>query len=376
MFRKIKVLHLGSPSGLYGAERWILSLIKYLDPNRIESSIGVINDGDYVEIPLCAEAERLNIPTCIVKARGRFNLYAVTKLREYIKTNDIDIVHTHFYKTDLIGFLAAIGTRCKVISTPHGWASKPSLRLGAYQRISRLVFPFLDAVVPLSEGILSPLQRIPLMKLKLHLIKNGVDIGEVEDQVKIADEMLALRNDGNFILGYIGRLTSGKGLDVLLHTIACNSEPHWHVALIGEGEQASELSSMAEELGIADRIHFYGFRPDRLAFLKGFDVFVLPSRSEGIPRCLMESMAAEVPIIATDIPGCRNLIDGERTGLLFPVDDVQALGDCIKKMSRTENLRNAFKKNAKTFLKEHYSASRMAREYEELYGNVITAKAL
>ena len=110
---------------------------------------------------------------------------------------------------------------------------------------------------------------------------------------------------------------------------------------------------------------------DRLAFLKGFDVFVLPSRSEGIPRGMMESMAAEVPIIATDIPGCRNLIDGVNTGLLFPVDDSEALGDRIKKLSHAEDLRKAISQNGKAFLKEYFSASRMAREYEKLYCKLI-----
>jgi len=123
-------------------------------------------------------------------------------------------------------------------------------------------------------------------------------------------------------------------------------------------------------LGISDRIHFYGFRSDRLAFLKGFDVFVLPSRSEGIPRCLMESMAAEVPVIATDIPGCRNLIDGENTGLLFPMNDSEALGNRIRKLSHAEDLRMTLGQNAKAYLEKHYSASRMAREYEKLYSNL------
>lgn len=371
MLKKIKVLHLGSPSGFYGAERWIISLIKCLDPNQVESLVGVIDDRDYANIPLCAEAERLNFSTYIVKARGKFNVSAVTTLRGHIKNDNIDIVHTHFYKTDLVGCLATIATRCKAISTPHGWASKPKLQLRVYEGIARMTFPFLDAVVPLSEEILNSLRCIPGLKSKLHLIKNAVDIGEAEEQVDIAEEMVTLRRDGKFILGYIGRLTPGKGLDVLLDTIARHSEPHWHVALIGEGEQAIELNSLAKELGISDRIHFYGFRLDRLAFLKGFDVFVLPSRSEGIPRCLMESMAAEVPIVATDIPGCRNLIDGENTGLLFPVDDSKALGDRIKKLSHAKHLRRELSQNGKAFLEEHYSAARMAREYEKLYGKLM-----
>lgn len=368
MTRKLKVLHLGSPSGLYGAERWILLLAKYLDPNCIESSVGVINDGDYRDIPLCAEAEKLGLSTFIIEAYGKLNFSAVSVLKDHIKNSSIDIVHTHFYKTDLIGRLATIGTPCKVVSTPHGWTDKPSLSLWIYETLSKMIFPFLDAVVPLSDGILKPLRHIPGLKSKLHMIRNAVDIQEGANRVDIAKELSALRREGKFILGYIGRLTRGKGLDILIETVARYSEPHWHVALVGEGEQAGELRSMVEDLGISDRIHFFGFRADRLAYLKGFDVFVLPSRSEGIPRCLMESMAAEVPIIATDIPGCRDLIDGENTGLLFPVDDSKALGDRVRELTHAEDLRRFLSQNGKAVIEKKYSASRMAREYEELYG--------
>jgi len=334
--------------------------------------VGVIKDGDYAEIPLCIEAEKLNFSTCVVEAQGKLNFSAVAALKAYIKKHGIDIIHTHFYKTDLVGGLAVIGTGCKVVSTPHGWANKPSFRLRAYELASMMIFPFLDAVVPLSEGLLNPLRRVPGLNPKLHFIRNAVDIREAEDQLEVAEEISALRRQGKFVVGYIGRLTPGKGLDTLLRTIAHYSELNWHVALIGEGEQASELESMAVGLGISDRIHFFGFRPDRLAFLKGFDAFVLPSRSEGIPRCLMESMAAEIPIIASDIPGCRNLIDGKNTGLLFPVDDSKVLGDRIRQLSQTPDFGKALTKNGKAFLEEHYSASRMAREYEQLYNSLIS----
>ena len=79
------------------------------------------------------------------------------------------------------------------------------------------------------------------------------------------------------------------------------------------GEQKAELQALARELGIENQVHFLGFRTDRLSLLKGFDVFVLPSTLEGIPRCLMEAMTAGIPIIASDIPGCNDLIKHEKT---------------------------------------------------------------
>jgi glycosyltransferase involved in cell wall biosynthesis len=108
-----------------------------------------------------------------------------------------------------------------------------------------------------------------------------------------------------------------------------------------------------------------------MAFLKGFDVFVLPSRSEGIPRCLMEAMAAGIPIVASDIPGCRNLVDGSSTGLLFPVGDERALRERVVELAESAERRASIVDGARRFIEAKFSCERMAREYELLYENLI-----
>jgi len=367
MEKKIKVLQLGSPSGMYGAERWIIALIKYLDTEKIESWVGSIKDAPALEVLVCQEARKLGFPSHILECYGKLNFSAVTVLRKFIKNNRINIVHTHGYKTDIIGCLATFGTSCKIVTTPHGWTQRPNFKLWFYELVDRLAFPFFDRVVPLSEALFSSLRRIPWLRSKLQLIRNGVDIGEIDNAKNISDEIVAMKREGAFVIGYIGRLTSGKGLDVLFNAIAKYGEPHWRVVIVGEGEQSEELESIVVELDIADRVKFYGYRPDRLSFLKGFDVFALPSRSEGIPRCLMEAMSAEVPVVATDIPGCRYLIDGVTTGLLFKVDNQIELADAIKKLSSDDDLRKTIQQAGKNFIHTHFSSARMAQEYEQLF---------
>src|SRR5690242_10577653 len=110
MSKPIKVLHLGSPSGLYGAERWIISLISHQDPGRVESLVGAVNDGGYADVPLCRMAQSRGFESVVIQGEGKVNLAAVRELRRYIIDNRIDILHTHFYKADLIGLLAARGT--------------------------------------------------------------------------------------------------------------------------------------------------------------------------------------------------------------------------------------------------------------------------
>ena len=154
--------------------------------------------------------------THIFKVSGRFDPSAFIKLRNFIKSQGIHILHTHAYKQDIIGLLAAQGTGCKVVSTPHGWSREPDFKLWCYEMLNRAVFPFADAVVPLSPDLYQPLTRWPGLKDKLHLIQNGVDISEIDAVHEVAPEILSLKKSGTFIIGYVGQLIHRKGLDVLL----------------------------------------------------------------------------------------------------------------------------------------------------------------
>jgi glycosyltransferase involved in cell wall biosynthesis len=153
--------------------------------------------------------------------------------------------------------------------------------------------------------------------------------------------------------------------------MAGDHHPQWHAVMVGAGEHGDQLRALVAELGIADRVTFTGYREDRMAFLKGFDVFVLPSLSEGTPRCLMESMAAGIPIVASDIPGCRNLVDGSSTGLLFPVGDERALRERVVELSESAERRASIVDNARRFVEAKFSCERMAREYESLYDKLM-----
>lgn len=427
---KISVLQLGSPMGLYGAERWILALVKHLDPNKVESIVSVIKDSPSLDAPLCREAQKLGIKTHVFEGYGKINFSVIKQIRDYIKKNNIQIIHSHFYKTDIIALFASIGTGCRTITTPHGWSTNAGIKLWCYEFIDRCIFPFFNAVVPLSNDLydsIGPIhrfsyaiiskisktirtmsgtlnqrlndsmnlmnqrtpkstnQRIPESTNKrinesnkstiqrnhdsanIHLIKNGVDISEIDSVTEITPKLQEWKNEDVFIIGYVGQIIPRKGLDTLLRAVAKFENIKWKVAIVGEGEERARLEKLAKELKIDDSIHFFGFRADRLLFIKGFNVFALPSRLEGIPRCLMEAMAAGTPIIASDIPGCTDLIDNGKTGLLFNCDDADMLAAQITKLAKNRQQGDLLSKNARDFVIKHYSAERMAREYEMLY---------
>ncbi|OAG27694.1 glycosyltransferase family 4 protein [Thermodesulfatator autotrophicus] len=371
---KIRVLQLGSPTGLYGAERWILALIKYLDREKIETIVGVIRDDPTLDAPLLAEAEKLGFETMAIEAYGRFNPQAVRKLKAYLKEKGIHILHTHGYKQDLAGFLATRGLKTKILATPHGWSKEPDLKLAIYEALNRLVFLGFDRVAPLSREIYEGLLRIPGLKRKLTLIVNAVDLSEIEAVKDVPEEILARKKEGFFILGYIGQLIHRKGLDVLLKALAYKELSDCFLFVVGEGPLKEDLKALAARLGISDKIHFTGYREDRLNFLRGFDVFVLPSRLEGIPRCLMEAMGMGKPVVASAIEGIKDLVceDGEG-GLLFPPEDEKALAQKIAFLKKDYTFREKLSQKARQIVTEKFSAERMAREYEALYQDLANS---
>ena len=371
---KIKVLQLGNCGELYGAERWILALIKHLDATKIESWVATVRDEVSLKAPLCLEAEKLGFPTKIFECNGRYDFSSVSRLRKFILENDIDIIHTHHYKTDLIGLLATKGTKCKIVSTPHGWSTHKDFKLWCYEILARCIFPLFDAVVPLSEDIYRPLHNIPVLKNKLHLIKNGVDISEIDDVTTINPEIQKWKDRNTFLIGCIGRLIPSKGLDILLEAAAQLTSLDWRLIFIGEGLQRNELEQIAKQLKISDRVDFLGVRTDRLSFLKGFDVFALPSKSEGIPRCLMEALAAQIPVVASDIPGCRDLITTNQTGLLFPPNRPDELAKQITKLAWDQELQKRLKQNGRQLIIEKFSATRMTEKYGELFFNLFSTQ--
>lgn len=364
--KRIRVLQLGSPTALYGAEHWILALVRHLDRTRIESIVSVVKDAPDLETALCREADAAGFETCVFEAHGRVNIDAVKQVNRYILQNNVHILHTHGYKTDIIGRLATFGTTCKIISTPHGWSRDAGIKSKLYEYTDRLVFPFLDAVVPLSESIYRGLKWIPGLHRKLYLIKNGVDISEIGAVSNIADDIKVWKGEGCFVLGYVGQLIPRKGLTVLLNAFANLDIPKKKLAIVGEGGQRGELQKLSVDLGVSDQIKFFGFREDRISILKGFDVFILPSKLEGIPRCLMEAMVSRVPVIASDIPGCRDLVTDGKTGLLFKVNDVDSLLEQITKITNPD-LRSVVSRNAHEFATQEYLADKMADNYLALY---------
>ncbi|MDP5031416.1 MAG: glycosyltransferase [Paraglaciecola sp.] len=360
----INVLQFICPTGFYGAERWILALAKHLDPSKVKCDLVVTAEAANPDLELCKEYKKLGLDSYEIPMSSKFDLTAVAKLVELIKDKNIHIIHTHGYKSDIIGVLAAKKAGIHCVVTPHGFENAKDLKLRTFIWLGCQAMRFATKVVPLSKQLMRDCKRIGVKDSKVLYIQNGVDLSEVE--AFPAPQKSESREKR---IGFVGQMISRKNISDLLDIFDSlhDKHPNTRLILLGDGDQRVELESYAKQLPSTTHIEFLGFRDDRLALLKSFDLFVMTSTLEGIPRCLMEATAAEIPVAAYNIAGIDQLITHNQSGLLAPLGDKALLEQYWESLLFDDVLAKKLTAEAKRFVYDNYSAKRMANEYTDLF---------
>jgi len=368
MMSGLNVLQFITPAGFYGAERWVLALANNLDRRGIVCDLAVTREGASQDLKVADAYPREAGKVHFLDMRGRFDLRVISKLCQVIRERSIHVIHTHGYKSDILGLLAARITGIACITTPHGFSGSVGLKLATFIRIGTHMLRYFDAVVPLSEELVSDMKRLGVPGHKTRFIRNGVDLREI-DQTLQQFQASRERQQDTKTIGFIGQMIPRKGLEDLLDTFdhLYQRHPEYRLQLIGDGHQREQLEAKASFLKSADAIEFLGFRSDRLLLLSGLDLFVMTSSLEGIPRCMMEAMALGIPVAAYDIPGVDQLIVHEQTGLLARPGNKDELARCCERLLEDPALVDSLVPAARDWVNGRYSAARMAREYEALF---------
>ncbi len=170
-------------------------------------------------------------------------------------------------------------------------------------------------------------------------------------------------------------LTEQKGISYLIQALARTApdQPRLRLLILGDGPLRQSLQKLAEDLTIQDRVLFTGFRTDIGELLQIMDIYALPSLWEGHPLVLLEAMAAGKPVVATDIPGSREVVAPEQTGLLVPPRDPHQLAQALLLLASDSSLRQRMGDAGRRLLLERFTIDRMTREYEALYETTLMA---
>lgn len=360
----MKILQFICSTGFYGAERWVLALSKHL-PDDTQSALAVTLEPGTEELELVAQFASLG-QTHAIPMKHRFDLSAVGQLANIIKQEGYDILHTHGYKSDILGVMAARKAGIPCVVTPHGFENAADLKLRLFIWLGCQSMKYADKVVPLSKQLLEDVRRYNVPEQKLLYIQNGVDLSEVET-VRLTQPEHAPRDIKT--IGFVGQMISRKNIRAILDTFNTLYQQRQDIRLVllGDGESRPELERYSQQLPAKKAIEFLGFRNDRLTLLRDFDLFVMTSTLEGIPRCLMEACAMAIPVSAYDIPGIDQLITHQQSGLLAPLHDQAQLLQDWQTLLDDKETATRLANNARQFVYEHFSAQRMANEYHTLF---------
>ena len=226
----------------------------------------------------------------------------------------------------------------------------------------RLIWRHASAIVANSNGLRDLAMKFD-SRFEIPVIPNGVDL-EVYEPVAYGDTPPRLFS--------VGRIVHQKGLDLAMRALSGLQDLGWEWRIAGDGPQLDFLKSLAQKLGIADRVYFLGWqsREQLIEQYQWSNLFLFPSRHEGMPNAVLEAMASGLPVIASRIAGSEELVVDGETGILFATEDVEALRVALHKLLTDAPLRQKMGKASRRRVEEHYSWESTARQYALLLEQV------
>jgi glycosyltransferase involved in cell wall biosynthesis len=364
----MNVLHLISSGGYYGAENVVVSLAESLEAQGCQSVIGVFHNQRQRNEEFIRQAERRDLMVVPIPCRGRWDRQTVLEIRKTLDSKSVDILHTHGYKPDIYGYLAARNRAIPLIATCHNW-TRDTAAVRIYEFLDSLFLRAFDAVVVVSEAMAMTLHSAGIHESKIRVVDNGIDFASFSRARTNPPKNVP---GGKFVVGTAGRLVPLKGLDnfLLAAREILTELADVTFVIIGSGPEREKLGSMAQKLGIEKNVVFTGHCAEMAAAYASMDVFVLASNVEAMPMVVLEALASRKAVVATSVGAIPRLIIPEKTGLLVPPQNVQALTRAILRLLNDSSFRTRLGIEGAALVERNHSHETMARNYSQLYQQV------
>jgi glycosyltransferase involved in cell wall biosynthesis len=365
----MKILHIISSGGMYGAEAVILNLSRTLNESGHTSVLGVFANSKNLNLQLYEKAAAEGIESHLIPCSAQIDRAAMTSLRELVIRTRADVIHAHGFKADIYAYFALRRFTVPLVSTCHNWTDTDPV-VSFYGRADRFILRRYDAVIAVSEAVKQRLLKAGVREDRIYIIKNGIDLRPFKDAAP------SLRGDGEDIpmVGFVGRLSKEKGADVFLRVASrvVAEIPHAKFVIVGDGPEREELKALINQLGIRRSVSLVGRRNDMPSVYASFDLMILSSHDEGLPMAILEGMASRLPWIATAVGDVPQVIQHGNSGVLVPPGDVDALAANVIALLGDSPERRRLGDAARRRVEEVFSAERMTATYLDVYRRVLT----
>jgi len=384
---EIKILRLFSRLNIGGPSVHVILLSAGLRARGYRTELVVGQEG-FREGNLLALAEDKGVKCTQLPGLGReiqplSDLAVVFRLLRLMRDFRPAIVHTHTAKAGVVGRLAArLAGVPIVVHTYHGHVLRGyfgPLKTALFRSLERWLARTTTALLAVSEAVkqdlvdyaVAPAAAIRVVPLGLELdgLARPLPRGTLRE--------LAGVPAGEPLIGAVGRLVSIKDIPTLLVAAAIlrKSWPECHFAIVGDGRERALLQARTAELGLSDRVHFFGWRRDMEAVYGDLDVVVNSSLNEGTPVALIEALAAARPVVATRVGGTPDLLGEQGRGLLVPPGDPEALAGAMLECLRRPEAAAARAQAGQAYVLAHHGASRLIGDIDTLYRELLGAGA-
>jgi glycosyltransferase involved in cell wall biosynthesis len=293
-------------------------------------------------------------------------------IARYMRRHQTRIAHAFDFYTNLMMVPAARIGGVAVVLGSHRQLG--DLLTRAQFRVQLLAFRMCDRVICNSRAAAERLRKVGLPEHKLEIIPNGLP-----ERLFVHCAAAIPRPPGGVRVGMIARMNDPvKNHPAFLRAAArvARALPETEFLLVGDGPLRSKLQVMAGDLGIAERVHFAGERHDIPAMLSSMDVSVLISSSESLSNVILESMAAGVPVVATDVGGNSELVTDGETGVLVPPGDEDRLVEVLLRLARDASLRLHYARRGRELMRSNFHIDVICRRYEGLYVSLLEKKGV
>ena len=370
----MRVLHIISSSGLYGAEAVILNLGRTLKARGEESLLGCFLNSGSPSLQLHERAEAGGIASHLIPCSGQVDWSAVTAIRKLVTSSGADIVHSHNFKSDVYTYFALCNSGIPLVATCHTWYDTDFF-VTMYGKVDRLALRRFSRVVAVSSAVRQRLLQSGVRAERIRDVRNGIDLRPFEEARASLGSMKA---DDGLLVGLIGRLAWEKGVDVFLEAAALVLSEFGAVrfVIVGEGPDREKLEQSIRDGGVEGHVLLLGRREDLPGIYASLDIMVSASRQEGLPMAILEGMASSLPIIATTVGEVPTVVKDGDTGILVPPEDPRRLAQAILELLRDPAKRTAMGAAGRQLVRDEYSADRMTTDYLAVYREAIAcAKA-
>lgn len=361
----MKILHVLSSLQTGGIEKLIVDLAKVSNNDNNNSFSVVIINKEYRK-EMIDRLNDLKVNLYLldrIPKRSWTIFFASFRFRKLLRNIKPDIIHVHNQLSFVVTWFASLGLAGKKIYTLHNTRLYGSRLTDLF--VKRIALSSIHRFIAISDAAKSDFFNGKKYFEKTDIIYNGIDIKEFQGG--------RTAETPKVVLICVARLRhSQKGQDLLIKAVSVLKQRGLDVEclLVGEGDSRALLKGMIDKHDLSDQIHLMGNRDDVPELMWNSDIFVLPSRYEGLGIVLLEAMAAGLPIVASNVDGVKELIEDGVTGLLFEPLNTKDMADKIEMFIQDASLRQICSENGLVYVKK-FSIEKMYKNYLNTYESAL-----